>query len=187
MSRRKTTKLKISLKSYFKKPSLIGFLLVIFFGAQYYINNNPELKEFNNKDVRVIDGDSLALGELRIRMQGIDAPELKQECKNNESQQLYKCGQVSKSYLTSLIAGQDVKCSNQGLDRYKRQLAYCYVGEVNLNQEMVRSGNALAYIKYDESFIKEEQEAKSNKAGIWSSKFKIPEKWRAHQRKKFNQ
>lgn len=178
MSRRKPAKLRKSIKSYFSRPSLIGFLLVIFFSAQYYINNNPELKEFSNNELRVIDGDSLALGELRIRMQGNDAPELKQECRDNKSQQLYKCGQVSKNYLTSLIAKQDVKCSNEGLDKYKRQLAYCYAGDINLNQEMVRSGNALAYIKYDKSFIKEEKIATANKDGIWSSEFEKPEKWR---------
>lgn len=180
---KKATKLKRSLKSYFRKPSIIGFFLVIFFYGQYYIANNPDVRTFNNNEVRIIDGDSLELGTLRIRLQGIDAPELKQECRNNESHELYKCGQVSKDYLISLIAKQPVKCSNEGFDRYKRQLAYCYAGEVNLNQEMVRSGNALAYSKYDKSFSNEEKKAKSNKRGIWNSKFESPEKWRVNKKK----
>lgn len=178
MRRSKSTKLKQNIKSYFKRPSLIVFLLVILLGAQYYIDNIHEIKIFSNNEVRVIDGDSLAFGGLRIRLQGIDALELEQKCRNSKSQKLYNCGQVSKDYLISLIAGQDIKCTNEGLDKYKRQLAYCYVGDINLNQEMVRSGNAVAYIKYDKSFIKEEEIAKAKKDGIWSGKFENPEKWR---------
>ena len=178
MRRSKSTKLKKSIKSYFKRPSLIGFLLVIFFGAQYYIDNIHEIRLLSNSEVRVIDGDSLAFGELRIRMQGIDAPELEQKCRDNKSQKLYNCGQVSKDYLISLIADQDIKCTNEGSDKYKRQLAYCYAGKMSLNRQMVRSGNAVAYTKYDKSFIMEEKIAKANKAGIWGGEFQTPEKWR---------
>ena len=184
MRRKNTTKLKRSLNSYFRKPSIIGFLLVVFFGAKYYIENNTGIRDFNNHEVRVLDGDSLAFGALRIRLQGIDAPELKQECRDIKSNQLYKCGEISKDYLISLIAKQSVKCSNEGLDRYKRQIGYCYVGDVNLNQEMVRSGNAVAYIEYDKSFVKEEKEAKSKELGIWSSNFIYPNKFRKTKIKK---
>ncbi len=182
MRGKKTTNLKRSLKLYFKKPSLIALLLVIFFCGQYYIDNNPKLQELYNNEIRVIDGDSLAFGVLSIRLQGIDAPELKQECRDNRSNQLYKCGQMAKDYLISLIDQQPVKCSNEGVDRYQRQLAYCYIGKLNLNSEMVRSGNALAYTKYDKSFIKEEMEAKANKVGIWAGKFDDPENWRKNKK-----
>jgi endonuclease YncB( thermonuclease family) len=178
-----------TLKSFLKKPSFIGLLLIALFIGQYYIDNSniaqvPVVKEFSNSEVRVIDGDSIALGKLRIRLQGIDAPELKQECLDNESNQLYKCGEIAKDYLIKLIDKQVVACTNEGLDRYKRQLAYCYVGKLNLNREMVRTGNALAYSKYDKSFIKEEMEAKENKAGIWASKFENPEQYRKTKLKK---
>lgn len=177
------------LQSFLKKPSLIGLVLVILFiGRNYADNNNiiqvPEVKEFSNSEVRVIDGDSIAFGKLRIRMQGIDAPELKQECLDNKTRQLYKCGEVAKNYLIKLIDKQIVKCTNEGLDRYQRQLAYCYAGKLNLNREMVRTGNALAYSKYDKSFIKEEAEAKENKTGIWASKFEKPEQYRKTKLKK---
>ena len=178
MRRKNTTKLKRSLNSYFRKPSIIGFLLVVFFGAKYYIENNTERTEFSNSEIRVIDGDSLAFGALRIRLQGIDAPELKQECRDIKSNQLYRCGQVSRDYLISLIAKHPVKCSNEGLDRYKRQLAYCYVGDINLNREMIRSGNAVAYLQYDKSFGNDEKEARSSKVGLWMSEFIRPEEYR---------
>jgi endonuclease YncB( thermonuclease family) len=189
-SKKKPNPVKVisTLASFIKKPSLIGFLLIILFIGQYYNDNNniapvPAVKEFSSSEIRVIDGDSITLGKLRIRLQGIDAPELKQECLDNKSNQLYKCGEVAKSYLIKLIDKQVVACTNEGLDRYKRQLAYCYVGKLNLNSEMVRTGNALAYSKYDKTFIKEEMEAKANKIGIWASKFENPEQYR---KAKFN-
>lgn len=182
MKRKQINNLKRSLNHFLRKPSFIALLLIIFFCGQYYYENNSQREEFNNNDVRVIDGDSLALGKLRIRLQGIDAPELKQECLDIQSNKLYKCGEVAKNYLIRLIDQRKIKCTNEGFDRYQRQLAYCHVGNTNLNQEMIRSGNAVAYSKYDKSFTKEEKEAKSNKKGIWGSKFDYPDKWRKNRK-----
>ena len=154
----------------------------------YYVDGHniaqpSEVKEFRSHEVRVIDGDSIVIGKLRIRMQGIDAPELKQECLDNKSNQLYKCGEVAKKHLIKLIDEQLIECTNEGLDRYQRQLSYCYVGKLNLNREMVRTGYAMAYSKYDKSFTREETEAKANKAGIWASKFENPEQYRRAKQK----
>ena len=183
MRHNKGKNIRRSLNHYFKKPSFIGLLLVLFFCTQYYYENHPQWQIFNNNDVRVIDGDSISLGKLRIRLQGIDAPELKQECLDIKSDKLYKCGEVAKDYLIRLIDQQAIECTNEGLDRYQRQLSYCYVRDINLNQEMVKSGNAVAYSKYDKSFIKEEKKAKLNKKGIWGSKFNYPDKWRKNKNK----
>lgn len=90
----------------------------------------------------------------------------------------YKCGKMAKEYLIKLIDNQEVACTDEGIDKYKRQLAYCYVGDINLNREMVKTGNALAYSKYDLFFIKEEIQAKWNKEGIWGSEFEKPEAFR---------
>ena len=183
----KTLKLVKVLGSFLKKPSLISFLIALLFIGQYYLDNKSSekgaaVKEFSNGAVRVIDGDSIVLGKLKIRMQGIDAPELKQECLDKKSKLEYKCGELSKNYLIKLIAGQSVQCSNEGEDKYNRQLSYCYIGKLNLNREMVRTGNAVAYSKYDKSFIKEEMEAKLNKIGIWGSEFANPENWRKNKK-----
>jgi len=161
-----------------KKPTFIGLLLVIFFFGQYYYENNPKREGFENNKVRVIDGDSLAIGTLRIRLQGIDAPELKQECINIKSKKAYRCGEVAREYLIQLINHQAIECTNEGLDRYQRQISYCYIGEFNLNRAMIISGNAVAYSKYDKSFVKEEQAAKLNKVGVWASRFKSPKQFR---------
>ena len=171
-------KLKNIIKNYIKYPTFIGILLSIILIVQYYISHEKHERKFIDTQVRVIDGDTIALGELRIRLQGIDAPELTQKCRDKKSMQAYKCGEVAKEYLIKLIGTQKVSCTNEGRDKYRRQLSYCYVGDINLNREMVKTGNALAYSKYDFLFIKEEMQARWNKVGIWGSEFEKPEAFR---------
>lgn len=170
--------LKNIIKNNVKYPTFIGICLSIILISQYYISHEMHEKKFISTQVRVIDGDTIMLGELRIRLQGIDSPELSQECRNKRSMQFYKCGEVAKEYLIKLIDSQEVACTDEGIDKYRRQLAYCYVRDINLNREMVRTGNALAYSKYDLFFIKEEIQARWNKAGVWSSEFEKPETFR---------
>lgn len=174
----KIIKLKNIIKNYIKYPALIGIFLSIILVGQYYIAHEIHKRKFIGTQFRVIDGDTIALGELRIRLQGIDAPELEQECINKKSMKVYKCGEVAKEYLINLIDTQEVACTDEGLDKYRRQLSYCYVGDINLNREMVKTGNALAYSKYDLLFIKEEVQARWNKVGIWGSEFEKPEAFR---------
>ena len=172
------------LKNYFQKFWLISIILVsVFLGKSYLEGELNELK-FVSQEVRVVDGDTIILNNMRIRLQGIDAPELKQTCYNIETMQSYKCGEVAKEYLISLIDKKEVSCSDEGIDKYGRRLSYCYVAGNNINLEMVRAGNAIAYIKYDLRFVKEEMQARWNKVGIWASKFERPGSFRKN--KKFN-
>ncbi len=115
---------------------------------------------------------------LTHQLQGIDSPELTQECKDKKTMNVYRCGEAAKEYLNNLIDTQEVACTDEGVDKYRRQLSYCYVGDINLNKEMVKTGNALAYSKYDLFFVKEEVQARWNKVGIWGSEFEKPEIFR---------
>lgn len=174
----KIIKLKNIIKHNVLYPTFIGIFLSIVLVMQYYSSHEIHERKFISTQVRVIDGDTIILGELRIRLQGIDAPELGQECRDKQTMYAYKCGKMAKEYLIKLIDNQEVACTDEGIDKYKRQLAYCYVGDINLNREMVKTGNALAYSKYDLFFIKEEIQAKWNKEGIWGSEFEKPEAFR---------
>jgi endonuclease YncB( thermonuclease family) len=132
-----------------RKSGIIGVLLIIFLIMQFYVTNNEKHeRKFISSNIRVVDGDTIVLNNLRIRLQGIDAPELKQECTNLISHHTYKCGEVAKNYLIKLIGTAKVACTDEGLDKYKRRLSYCYIDQLNLNREMVKSGNALAYTKF---------------------------------------
>lgn len=75
---------------------------------------------------RVIDGDSLAIGDERIRLYGIDAPEKKQTCHEAEGKTIWLCGQMAGNYLRQLIDGQKIHCTVHDIDRYQRKVASCH-------------------------------------------------------------
>ena len=94
-----TRKLKNIIKKNIRYPTLIGIVFSIVLVAQYYSGHDAHERKFIQTQVRVIDGDTIILGKLRIRLQGIDAPELTQECRDKKSMKVYKCGETAKEYL----------------------------------------------------------------------------------------
>ena len=52
--------------------------------------------------VTVIDGDTLKMGDRRLRLHCIDAPESHQECQNNMAEN-YQCGHLATKHLIELI------------------------------------------------------------------------------------
>lgn len=124
--------------------------------------------------VRVVDGDTLAFGDWRLRLIGIDAPELKQRCRKNNAD--YQCGLDAAAHLRALVKGQ-VDCRTEGSDRYRRALVRCQSGGVDINSAMVRSGYAVAYGDYQMA----EAKARSEGAGLWAGEFARPADWRAEQ------
>ena len=134
---------------------------------------------------KVVDGDTIHIKSYKIRLEGIDAPEMKQKCKKPylkimlfNFQKDYYCGQISKKKLIQKIANKPVKCILLGQDRYKRYLAKCLKGNINLNRWMVRNGYAVAYRKYSKLYILDENFAKEEKLGLWRGTFVEPEQWR---------
>ena len=137
---------------------------------------------------KIVDGDTVHINENKFRLEGIDAPEMRQKCKK-ESLKIsfiigftfykdYNCGKVSKEKLKSIIRGSEIKCIYTTKDRYKRYIATCYKEKTNLNQWMVRNGYAIAYKRYSKKYILDEDFAKENKLGLWQGEFMSPEKWR---------
>ena len=88
------------------------------------------------------------------------------------------CGVKSKDFLVSLIANQSVRCKRKDIDRYKRIVAECFVGQTNLNKELVRNGWALAYRDYSRDFINDEEFAKKNKLEYGRNIHSSQKKWR---------
>ena len=118
---------------------------------------------------KVIDGDTIHIGNNKIRLHGIDAPEQKQTCtiEGNE----WNCGLDAMIFLSNLINKKSVSCKINDIDRYKRFVAICFIDNININQLMIISGWAIAYRYYSKDFIKDEEIAKKNKLGIWRGDF----------------
>lgn len=125
----------------------------------------------------VHDGDTLRLSGQRVRLEGIDAPEMVQLCL--AAQRNWRCGEDSRGALVQLIAGAPVRCEVSGTDRYGRWLATCWRGSVNLNQWMVAQGWAVAYRQYSMRYVGVEAQARNGQRGVWASRFEMPWDWRA--------
>ena len=136
----------------------------------------------------VVDGDTITINNTKIRFSGIDAPEsyfygMTQYCEKPNGK-IWACGKKATAALKKLIGKHDVECSNEGNDKYGRTLSICYANGVDLQSEMVRSGMAVAYIRYSSRYENEMIEAMTNRTGIWSGDFLDPEDWRRQNRKR---
>ena len=171
-----------------KKLSLIlSIILILFlfsFGAYSQDSSDPDSHggSYVRGNAKVVDGDTIVIKNLRIRLFGIDAPEKNQICKINSK--AYSCGHISTEALKSLINGHRVLCQWKNLDVYGRPLAICSVpgkmegSTVSLNGMMVITGNAVAYKKYSKKYLDSENSAKESRIGIWQGEFDMPWDWR---------
>ena len=154
-----------------EQKTLIFKLLFIFFFC-LVLNTSVQSQKLIKGKAKVIDGDTIHIGNNKIRLHGIDAPEQKQTCifEGNE----WNCGQDATFFLSNLINKKSVSCRVNDIDQYKRLVAVCFIDNININQTMVIFGWAIAYRYYSKDFIKEEQIAKKNKIGIWRGTFEEP-------------
>ena len=125
---------------------------------------------------RVIDGDSIEVDGVNIRLYGIDAPEGKQSC-------IYKgedwaCGETATEALKQIIGTASIQCVWTKRDRYERALGTCYKDGYDIAEVMVDHGLALAYTRYSAIYILNQEEAKAERKGIWGAQFIPPWEWR---------
>ena len=97
---------------------------------------------------RVIDGDTIEMEGLTVRLDGIDAPELEQTCLHEG--RVWACGKAAADALRTLTQG----------------------------RRMVELGWALAHYLFSYEYSRAEHHAKSARLGIWASEFETPWEWR---------
>ena len=128
----------------------------------------------------VIDGDTIDISDVRIRLNGIDTPEIDQICRTNGL--IWYCGVEATKAMRLLTKGKHVTCIGDTKDQYGRLIANCFVGDLNLNAAMVESGMALAYRYYSLEYVEQENFAREAKQGLWSGEFIAPWDWRKGKR-----
>ena len=134
-----------------------------------------------NAQVRVVDGDTIHIGQDKYRLEGIDAPEMRQECLYKGEQ--WECGiESTKSLRKQIAVTSQLRCEGERKDSYGRILAICFLGGKDINAWMVKNGWALAYVKYSKKYLKEQRYAKKNTLGIWKGQFVLPWDWRRGKR-----
>lgn len=128
--------------------------------------------------VAVYDGDTvtvLTTETIKIRLDGIDAPELKQPH-----------GQASKQALSALVFGKVITVKPKSKDRYGRTVARLEADGIDVNLQMVATGHAHWYEQYaknDMPLANAQAKAKAEKAGIWIDLNAIPP-WEFRKKKK---
>ena len=113
---------------------------------------------------RIIDGNTLEVAGQRIRLHGIDAPESRQTCTADGKP--WPCGKDATAALKRMIGTSQVTCVERDRDRYRRVVAVCLVGDVDINARMVGDGWALAYRKYSADYLADEAVARGARKGL---------------------
>lgn len=126
----------------------------------------------------VIDGDTMAVGNVTVRINGIDAAELGQKCDLFGGGD-WACADAAADRLAEWVGGATVECEPHGNDPYGRIIATCYVDGVDLGQKLVEEGLAWAFVKYDAVYSDQEAAAKAAKLGIWQGAPEAPWDYRA--------
>lgn len=131
----------------------------------------------SGKVTRVTDGDTLELTQdkkrYRIRLAYIDAPEIKQ---------IY--GKSARNQLSQLVLNKSVTAHCSEIDRHKRYICHIFVGNLEVNLDLIRQGLAWAQNPSPKKpqYLQAQNMAQSEKIGIWSkSKPVAPWDWRKEQ------
>ena len=128
----------------------------------------------------IVDGDTIEINGVHIRLNGIDTPETEQICMANGV--IWYCGIQATKMMRQLTRGNIVTCIGSAKDRYGRLIANCFIGGLNINATMVKAGLALAYRHYSLEYISQEDFAREARQGLWSGEFVAPWDWRKGKR-----
>ena len=117
------------------------------------------------KVLRIIDGDTmdvlLSSGRIRVRLQGIDAPERDQSG-----------GREAQRWLQQRLINQAIRLEPVSQDRYERMVAIVHADDGIVNEQLLRAGHAWAYRHYlrraDRHYCDLEAGARSARLGLWT-------------------
>lgn len=105
----------------------------------------------------VVDGDTIRIGRRRIRLFGMDAPEMQQDG-----------GAASRAHLIRLIRGREVVAQPVDIDKYGRQVARVWLGGTDISARMVIDGYAVAMQDWHLDYVYHEKAARRDRRGLWA-------------------
>ena len=174
-------------KKIFLKKNLykLAFMLVTAFFSGLLVKETT-VKEYarpvsgiiSGTVIKINDGDTLTVinGEnkrVKIRLYGIDSPELDQSH-----------GQNAKRFLSEKVLEKNITADILDIDRYKRSVGRVFADGTDINRMMVEEGHAWVYTQFCKiaecaQWEKLQKTAREQKKGLWSEKYPVePWKWR---------
>lgn len=130
-----------------------------------------------NGTIRVIDADTIDVGGVRVRLFGIDAPEMGQPC--SADGRTWDCGAWARDAVANRFEGAYARCQARDTDRYGRVVAQCDVDGQDMGQMIVYSGMAWAFRRYSVSYDLDEKAAALAERGLWRVEIELPSDYRA--------
>lgn len=121
---------------------------------------------------RVTDSDKIEIDGVRIILHGADAFDRNQTCA--QGGQPWDCWGNGVRFLQTMLDPEPTTCRKVGDAPFNRIFAVCQVGEINVNEALVRAGLALAYLKESDAYVEAQKEAEREKAGVWRGDFVAP-------------
>jgi endonuclease YncB( thermonuclease family) len=166
-----------STKSFFIVGLLIGITIHFFTFLSFA---RETIRTVTGTVTKVSDGDTIHVTtpeqtKLRVRLYGIDAPETPKTDQHTGRVNIpgQPNGEESKKALEAKIMGQQIRLDIIDIDQYKRMIGMVWIGNRNVNLEMLQEGYAEVYYiylkePYKRQFLQAQRDAKSAKIGIWS-------------------
>ena len=164
----------------------VVFLVAAWVVIDAFDLNAPEMWSARGVNIVVRDGDTLRIGDADVRLDGIDAPEYVQICKDGSDKD-WPCGKAARTALANLVADRTITCEARARDEYGRSVAICRDERgTDLSAGMATQGLAISPGWFgDGPYSGEVNAAKEAKRGIWAGQFDLPVDWRAkHPRQK---
>ena len=148
--------------------TLLIITTIVFAKQPYFIENVKVVKVYDGDTITILDNNK----KVKVRLYGIDAPELKQTY-----------GKQARDYLSDIVFNKSITLKVYNKDVYGRQVAEVIYNNANINQLLVKTGNVYVYTKYNNElniYLPLEQYAKQNKLGVWNPKLNMisPEEYR---------
>lgn len=157
---------------------LLAFAMLCIGTAQGIKLHKPQAKPQREPVVltKVVDGDTVYLGEQCCRLAGVDAPE--KEFKGRWPEQ--PGAMAARGYVVSNLKDKKLTAKWGGRDKYGRQLVTLFVEGQDFNAELVRYGLAWSY---DKTYAAEQRLAERGQWGLWADDTAIsPGRWRKGER-----
>lgn len=126
---------------------------------------------------RVVDSNTLEIGARRVRLIGVDAPDLDQTCPTRKGE-TYPCGRVAAETLAKLVKDGPLVCRGDKTDAAGRILARCTIRGFDVGEQFVLTGRAFADPETGDAYRRAEGTAEKLREGMWRGEFQKPWVWR---------
>jgi endonuclease YncB( thermonuclease family) len=128
-------------------------------------------------DIRIVDGETIGLGDRVVRLYGMAAPMRGETCQGPRGDS-FDCGGASAAALVRLVSSRAVTCRIVGQDGFGRGIGQCEAAGTELSRTLVGEGFAVAT---GSALRPVELQARQAARGLWSHRAGAPQDWRARE------